>query len=218
MFAGHAGIALVFGRARRQVNVGVFIFSALLLDVVLWLFVLVGWESVTIPANYSSTHQPEFVFPHSHGLLTGVIWSAALALAVYFWNTRSQLRLGAAVWVGLAVFSHWPLDFLVHVPELPLVGATSPKVGLGLWQNMPVALGIEALLVVAGIGLYWPDSNLSRARKLGLSALLLIVLGSTIIGMTVAPPPPSAVAMAGTSLVTILAVCSLAWWLGRPST
>lgn len=63
MFAGHIGAALVIGRAERSVNVGVFALAALLLDVFLWLFVLAGWESVAIPVNFASTHQPEFVFP-----------------------------------------------------------------------------------------------------------------------------------------------------------
>jgi hypothetical protein len=65
MFAGHIGAALAIGRAERRVNVGVFITAALLPDVLLWLFVLLGWESVRIPGNYASTHQAEFVFPCS---------------------------------------------------------------------------------------------------------------------------------------------------------
>jgi hypothetical protein len=47
--------------------VGVLAAAALLLDVVLWLLVLIGWESVTIPADFAGTHQPVFVFPYSHG-------------------------------------------------------------------------------------------------------------------------------------------------------
>ena len=68
MFAGHVGAALALGRVERRVNVGVFVFAALVLDVLLWLLVLVGLESVTSPANFSATHQPEFAFPCSHGL------------------------------------------------------------------------------------------------------------------------------------------------------
>lgn len=63
MFAGHVGAAMAIGRAERRVNVGVFIFAAFLLDFALWTFVLLGWECVTIPANFNATHQPQFVFP-----------------------------------------------------------------------------------------------------------------------------------------------------------
>jgi hypothetical protein len=38
----------------------------------------------------------------------------------------------------------------------------------------------------------------------------------TVLGMTMAPPPPSARAMAVSSLATVTAVCAVAWWLGRP--
>ena len=69
MFAGHIGAALAIGRAERGLNVGLFIAAALLLDFLLWTFVLMGWESVAIPADFAATHQAEFVFPYSHGLL-----------------------------------------------------------------------------------------------------------------------------------------------------
>ena len=83
MFAGHLGAALAIGRAERRVNVGAFVIAALFLDIVLWLFVLLGWESVTIPVNFASTHQPDFVLPFSHGLVASVMWSAAAATAAF---------------------------------------------------------------------------------------------------------------------------------------
>jgi len=43
MFAGHDGAALAMGRAERRVSVGVFVVAALLLDFVLWLFMLLGF-------------------------------------------------------------------------------------------------------------------------------------------------------------------------------
>lgn len=73
MFAGHVGVALALGRADRRINVGVLAAAALLLDIVLWLFVLAGWEAVSIPSDFGSTHQPEFVFPYSHGLAAGLV-------------------------------------------------------------------------------------------------------------------------------------------------
>ena len=114
-----------------------------------------------------------------------------------------------------AVFSHWLLDALVHVPELPLAGAGSLKVGLGLWQSMPAALVVEALVVFAGLWLFAPGARLSGAKKLSLIVLVLVVLVFTAVGMTVAPPPPSVMAMAAGSLLAIIAVCALACWLGR---
>lgn len=216
MFAGHIGAALVIGRVERRVNPGVLVLAALLLDVVLWLCVLLGWESVTIPEDFAATHQPVFVFPCSHGLLAALGWSALAGVTTVLGLARlGAARVRASALVVLAVFSHWLLDALVHVPELPLAGMDSLKVGLGLWQHMPVALLAEAFLTVTGLGLYLAGAGLSRARQLGLAALTLITLGFTVLGMTVAPPPPSVTAMAASSLVTILVVSALAGWLGR---
>ena len=74
MFAGHVGAALAIGRADPQVNVGVFVTAAFLLDLLLWLLVLLGWESVSIPADFASTRQPAFDFPYSHGLASTPWW------------------------------------------------------------------------------------------------------------------------------------------------
>jgi hypothetical protein len=216
MFAGHVGAALAVGRAERRVNVGVFVAAALLLDVVLWLFLLLGWESVAIPDNFARTHQPEFVFPFSHGLAASLVWSVLAAVAAWAACARlGSARSRAAVLVGAAVFSHWVIDVVVHQPEMPLAGASSPKVGLGLWQNMPIALAVEAVIVAIGLFLFVPGSGLSRGKSIALTALTLVILAFTMAGMTIAPPPPSAQAMAASSLATLVVVCVLAYWLGR---
>ncbi len=95
MFAGHLGTALAIGRAERRVNVGVFIGAALLLDVLLWFFVLFGWESVIIPANFASTHQAKFIFPYSHSLMAGVLWSTLAGAAGFLCYSRPDYRAGS---------------------------------------------------------------------------------------------------------------------------
>lgn len=216
MFAGHVGVALALGRVERRVNVGVFVTTALLLDGLLWLFVLLGWESVRIPVDFAASHQPEFVFPYSHGLLAAGLWSA-LAGPVVVWLCLPpvEVRWRAATLVTAAVFSHWLLDALVHRPELPLAGSDSTNVGLALWRNMPLALVVEAAIVVLGLCLFVPGSSLSRGKSVALAVLTLLLLVFTVIGMTIAPPPPSALVMAASSLATLALVCAVFVWLGR---
>ena len=87
---------------------------------------LLGVEAVTIPADFIRTHQPQFVFPWSHGLLAGVGWSALAGVAALACYPRlGPARLRAALLVAAAVFSHWLLDALVHAPELPVAGDSS---------------------------------------------------------------------------------------------
>lgn len=218
MFAGHLGAAFAIGRVERRVNVGVLVVAALLLDLLLWSFILLGWESVRIPADFPVTHQPLFVFPYSHSLLGSLAWSVLAGVGVYVLCAgASNGRLRMAVWVGAAVFSHWLLDVLVHAPELPLAGEGSHRFGLGLWNNMPLGLAVEAVVLVVGLRLFLQGVALSRGRKIGLLVLALAVLVFTVLGMTVAPAPPSALAMATSSLGTIVLVAGLVAWLGRAS-
>jgi hypothetical protein len=215
MFAGHVGTALAIGRAERGVSVGVFIAAALLLDFFLWLFVLLGWESVLIPVNFASTHQPKFVFPYSHGLLASVVWAALAGVVAFFLYSRLRTRWRVAALVAVAVWSHWVLDALVHRPELPLAGAGSHLVGLSLWNKMSFALGLETALVIAGLYLFISNGKMGRNKSIALIALGAVVMALTAIGMTVAPAPPSASVMAGRSLGTLVVVCALACWFGR---
>lgn len=216
MFAGHLGAAMIVGSAARRVNVGLLFVAALWLDIALWVFVLAGWEAVHIAPDFMATHQPRFDFAWSHGLLAGALWSAAATLLSYRLLARGATgRVATALWIGAAVFSHWLLDALVHVPELPLVGSASAHVGLGLWRHMPLALGVESLLVLLGLWLFLRGCGLSRPRRWTLATLALLALVFTILGMTVAPAPPSAQAMAFSSLLVITLLCAAAWWSGR---
>lgn len=128
MFPGHLGTAMVIGRAERRVNVGVVILAALLLAFLLWLFIVVRIESATIPANFTSTHQPEFIFPYSHGLIASLAWSALADAITYLWPPRlKDATPRMAILVATAVLSHWLLAALGHAPELPIAGTDSKK-------------------------------------------------------------------------------------------
>ncbi|HYL72364.1 MAG TPA: hypothetical protein VEY89_13775 [Candidatus Dormibacteraeota bacterium] len=216
MFAGHVGAALAIARVERRVNVGWLVSAALLLDLILWVLVLLGVESVSIPASFGRDHQPLFEFPYSHGLVAALLWSLlTAALALIVWARFPLLRTRIAVLSAVAVFSHWLLDALVHRPELPLAGPASPAVGLGLDEHPALAITLEALILGAGLVLFGRGSALGRGRLLALSGLSVALLALTVVGMTVAPPPPSALAMAASSLGTLILACALYGWLGR---
>ena len=218
MFAGHIGVALGIARMDRRVNVGVFVAAALWLDLLLWLFILLGWESVSIPADYATTHQPEFAFPYSHGFVAALLWSTMAGALALRWHSRLDAgRTRLAALVAAAVSSHWLLDALVHRPEMPIAGAASTRVGLGLWNQLPLALAAEGALVVLGLALFLRGSRLAPGKSIAIGVLSVLILAFTVVGMTVAPPPPSATAMAAGSGATLAVVCSLYCWLGRPS-
>lgn len=116
--------------------------------------------------------------------------------------------------VGVAVFSHWPLDLLVHRPDLPLYDNTA-KVGLGLWDYPYATLLIEAALLFGAMGLYLASSR----TRTGSGRSAIPIFGAAILlmqaSMLFAPPPPSDRAMAATALAAYGVFAAVIAWLER---
>jgi membrane-bound metal-dependent hydrolase YbcI (DUF457 family) len=95
----------------------------------------------------------------SHGLFMSIVWSVVVAaLAWLFLRDRRTSSL-----IGLMVFSHWLLDFIVY-PYMPLLFDGPPWIGLGLITSAPgLILGIilEVGLIAGGLAVYW----VTRKRK-----------------------------------------------------
>jgi hypothetical protein len=153
------------------------------------------------------------VFPYSHGLVSSLAWST-VAFALVRLAGR---RVGAALVVAATVFSHFILDALVHVAGLPLLGAGSYHLGLGLWRHTDLELAVECALGALGWWLYCGAPNSARgARRWGLAAAVAAAALLTIWGgLTTAPAPPPPPAMAVSSLLMIGTLTGLAYWLDR---
>ena len=105
-------------------------------------------------------------------------YSAAIASGVLLFVVAGQLfRLAtrAALALSLVTFSHFPLDYIVHRPDLSL-GVGTPKVGLAL-SNRPALEEIVEIgcFVLAAAAWCWRRGllRLSAARALGFLALLV---------------------------------------------
>jgi hypothetical protein len=91
--------------------------------------------------------------PWSHGLSMAIVWSVlAAAISQLFYRERRT-----SIAIGLLVFSHWVLDFIVYF-NIPLLFDNSLTTGLGLISSRPgLVLGIlmEVGLIAGGIIVYW---------------------------------------------------------------
>jgi hypothetical protein len=214
MFVGHIGAGLALKRAEPRLNLGLLVAAALFADLLLWTLVLAGMEAVLAPPYSAIPRYFSFAFPYSHSLVASVGWSI-LAGAALWWlvpaGTPRRLRL--AVVIALAVFSHFVLDFLVHVSDLPLLSDSSSKLGLGLWAHMPVALMVELAFASVGLMLYLRGAHLAHGRvwlAIGIVALTGVL---TVTGPYIPGPPPPPTTLAASSLVTLLIVVCLAFFL-----
>ena len=101
---------------------------------------------------------------------------------------------GRRIWmvIGLVGLSHFLLDGVVHVAGLPLIGEGSPKLGLGLWKNMPVELGIETVMALAGIAVYWRLAGNFSVSRYGMTIFVALVTARNWTQLLLTTPPKSA--------------------------
>jgi hypothetical protein len=217
MFLGHYGVAFALKRAEPKLSLGTLFVAVQLPDLLWGVFVLVGWERARIVPGHTAITPLEFLdYPISHSLLGVVIWSIVAAALYYSWPTRDTSRhWQAAVIVGLAVFSHYPLDVLVHVADLPLTGNASTKLGFGLWNNPVATLAAEALVFGAGLALYLARKSHRHPVRTGRILLVVVILVGTYVASVYGPPPPSMTVVAVSDIVFILAMGILAGWADR---
>lgn len=210
MFVGHIGAGLLVKRFEPRLNLGVVLFAALFADVLLWMLVLAGAESVGEPETSGAARFFTFEFPYSHGLLASLVWAGLAAAIGWFLVPPAAGRRTRLAWaLALAVLSHFVLDFVVHVPDLPVIGSRSSKVGLGLWRHMPVALALELFIAGAALAIYLRAVRPSRGRGWLVAGVVAVTAILTAVGPFVPGAPPPAATLAASSLATLLVVVAL---------
>jgi hypothetical protein len=143
----------------------------------------------------------------------------AAAALYYSWPTRDTARhWQAAALVGLAVFSHYPLDVLVHVPDLPLAGQGSPKLGLGLWNNRSATLLAELLVFGAGLAMYVAFRSHRHPVRTPRLALVILLLLGTYFASQYGPLPSNMTTVAVSDIVFVVVIAALAAWADRRAT
>lgn len=211
MFIGHFGAGLVAKKYANRVSLGTLFLAAQLIDLIWPTLLMLGWERVRIAPGI--TPGVPLVFEHypiSHSLLAVVLWAVGLGLVYYF----LKRQIGGAVVIGLAVISHWVLDLVVHVPDLPLYPGDSPLLGMGLWQSVAWTQVVELGLLALGVWIYTRVTKAVNSRGLwgfvGLIVFLLIINVGNVFG----PPPPSVTAIAWVGQAQWLLVL-WAYWVDR---
>ena len=217
MFLGHYGAALALKRVEPKVSLGTLFVAVQLADLLWGVFLLLGWEHARIIPGYTPVTPFEFLdYPISHSLVAALAWGLAAAALYYSWPTRDTSRhWQAAALVGFAVFSHYPLDVLVHVPDLPIAGNDSPKLGLGLWNHPTVTMILELTFLAAGVLVYVLRRSQRHPVRAGRLSLLLLLLLGTYFGSQFGPLPTSMKVVAVSDIVFLLVIAWMAAWADR---
>jgi len=210
MFIGHFALGFAAKRVAPSVQLAVLFAAAQLADLLWPVFLALGVEQVRIAPGITAFTPLDFVsYPYSHSLLALAGWGFLLAF-VYRFVVGDGIAPFAII--GL-VLSHWVLDFITHIPDMPLYPG-SAKFGLGLWNSIPGTIVVELAMYAAGLWLYI-DATHARdlAGRWAFASLAAVLVVLYLVNISVEPPPVDQLwkgALIGGAVITIWS-----WWADR---
>jgi len=162
----HVGVGFAAKRIAPDISVIYLIIAAELIEIVFFVFVAAGVETMPLPDKSPFT-------PYSHSVIMGIIWSVVATLVTFLISKNKK----ASIVIGLLVLSHTVLDIiaspkLAFYPtdtKMPVFFDNSFSIGLGLWKNKTVAFIGEFGILIAGLIIY-----ILTIRKLKVQKHLLI--------------------------------------------
>jgi len=210
VFVGHYAPAYLLKSRYREAPLWLLFLGVQFVDILFFLFVPMGIEHMHIvPEAKGSLLMSLDYMPFTHSLMMGIVY---MAVFMAVGELGDKPRLGIAL--GLAVFSHWILDWLTHTPDLPLGLAAAPKFGLGLWRYHGLSFLVEIGLLVACYAVLRPKLPVGSARKWGDIVLIVLVVVQTT-NDWVLPPPASTTALAISGEAAYIVLALLAGQIDR---
>lgn len=208
MFVGHYSVSYAAKTQAPHVPLWVWFIAVQWLDVVWSILILAGIEKMRIVPGFTEGSAYDLYYmPYTHGL------PGAIALSLIFGAIVALATGGARgktfAWVAAAAFSHWVLDLIVHVPDLPLYD-DSAKVGFGLWRHVAVSFPLELILLLAGAWFYARSATFAGARGRGIYWGFIALLGVVQVFGTFGAPPSSPANMAATAPFVYLLLAAVA--------
>jgi len=144
-------------------------------------------------------------------ILGWIVFGAIVALFV------AGNRATTVLLVAMASFSHWVLDLIVHVPDLPLYDNTA-KVGFGLWRHVILSFPLELIVLGLGAWFYAHVTTFTSANGRYIFWGYILFLAVVQVYANFGPPPSSTQSMAITALVFYIVLALLAAWVERVAT
>ncbi|HEV2194998.1 MAG TPA: hypothetical protein VGR55_05425 [Candidatus Acidoferrum sp.] len=204
--SGALALAMAAKRVVPKASLGMLVLSAQFADCLWPLLLLLGIEQVMIVPGITRVTPLDFVsYPISHSLLMQLVWGLLLGTICFFW--RRDFRTAAVV--GALLSTHWLLDYFSHRPDMPLYPGGA-RVGLGMWNSLPMTLVVEYGLFTAGVALYLKATQSKGGWNFGFwsfAIFLAVMYPASLFG----PPPPSVRALAFSALALWLTIPWAAW-------
>lgn len=156
MLIGHFAVGFAAKVLAPSMPLGLLLAASQLLDG-LWIVLtalgiekFVVWEGTGLPNLLRLVSDS---MPFSHGLIESIVWAAVVGCVYLAVVPHARLSCGAILF-GV-VLSHWPFDYLVHRPDLPLsMLHPDQKFGLEMWRDIHAAFVLEVGAFLLAWGWY----------------------------------------------------------------
>lgn len=222
MFIGHYGPAVYDVLRSGKVKLWQAFLAVQAMDIVFCLLALFGIEGGASVVN----GQLLFNIPWSHSFVSAII-IAFIAASIYrliYRGDRGSIRGYWTIW--LLSFSHWPLDWLVHRPDLPFYPGSDWMMGLSLWDYAWPTFVLELALLGGAVAFWLLKTTGPRWTTIGawvFVAMLAVVHFFSITKTTLdlqagtldLAALPSGVPFAVSGLLFFVLVAGVIGWLER---
>jgi hypothetical protein len=215
MLVGHYSASFAIKSMSGGLRLWVLFIAVQLMDVIWTTLLLLGVEKARVDATLKSVPLDLYYMPYSHSLVAVLIVCVAVFI-LYRSLVPPKGLLAPAMFVALAVLSHWLLDVPVHRPDLPLYDDMD-KIGLGLWNYPFWALLLEVGLLFICMFMYLRSTSATSASgkyAMVIFGVVLVVVQAAI----VYSPVPSWLTIELTAvslLVYYFATATVVFWLER---
>lgn len=197
MFIGHYSVAELLLFLNNTIPVLPIAIGVAYADL-LWPF-LVFFKKEKVAINPTSPLQKTIKFlsyPYSHSLVRSSLLTIIPSVIVALIYARPIV----GVFFFIAAMSHWLLDTIMHLPDLPVLGfGHDKKIGLGLWRYPKIAFVFEYLFFAIPTLLFAPADI--RIGLLAGGLFLHLFNGNSFFGLTKTNPTKTPNAYASLALV-----------------
>lgn len=208
MYLGHLAAGLVLKARVREAPLSWLLLGTVLSDLLCGVLLLVGAEQIVVHGTLTFAHIQADI-RYSHSLLFTLL--LAVVVGVIAGRVYRAPRVGLAV--GLAVLSHYVLDVLSHMPDMPVIGfGAQPDLILG--TSLPIYPVAHFLIELGWCVFAWAALDRTDRRLLWTILLLMVSYANTLLGFISVPAQSSAV-IGGSMLVLFTLTPALLLWAAR---
>jgi len=209
MLAGHYGVAFALRSRAPGVKLLWLAIAVQAVDIAFFLLAPLGIEKLVPNAARNGPLGMDLVsIPYTHSLVLTLVYAAIVAGVGVLLRHRT-----AGLVMAAALASHWALDLLVHLHDLPITLAETTKVGFALWTRPALAFALETTLLGAGCWLLRARLPAGPARRW--LAWTFGVLVAIHLFYVATPAQPTVLRMAISAQLVYLITAFMAWRIDR---